>query len=194
MLKKIIWALFIACIILPAIYGQTDVKAVLPAPRYFPNLVEGGNNMWTITFYNDASPIHDQWATQRICFRYVGQVGTHDRYVWYSISFPDWNGWATQEGDEIVMHGDYARNNGHDAMHWDIVTVSKKNEGYGIWAEWREDNSFGRTIGFGNAKLVRVGSCLMTEDEARDSNMLPLDEKGNLIEDPMGIFTEKLEN
>jgi len=188
MLKKIIFGLLIACFVFPALYGQ-DTKAILPAPRYYPNPINAGN-MWTITFYNDSSVNHDQWATQRICFRYVGQVGTHDRYVWYSISFPDWNGWATQEGDEIVMHGDYAKNNGHDAMHWEIVTVSKKNEGTGIWAEWREDNSYGKTIGFGNAKLVRIGSCLMTEDEALKLYQVPLDEKGNIIEDPMGIFLE----
>lgn len=128
-------------------------------PPHLPDLVKGGNR-WLITFYNDSSTVHTQWATQGLCFFKVADVGTHTRYVWYSDTFPDWNGWATQEGDQIFMHGDYAKDVGHDGMEWEIVTSSYKNEGAGHWKEWRENGSYGNTIGFGNAKFTRVGSCL----------------------------------
>ena len=134
-------------------------------PPYKPDLVTDGNR-WTITAYNDASPVHSQWATQGICFIPDGTVGTHQRYTWYSDTFPDWNGRATQEGDQITMHGDYAKDVGHDGMQWDIVTVSPRNEGAGHWWEWREDGKLGRTIGFANAKLQRVGKCNMTFEES----------------------------
>ncbi len=138
-----------------AMFTSIAAQAV---PPHLPDLVQGGNR-WTITFYDDSSVNHNQWATQGICFFRVADVGTHTRYVWYSDTFPDWNGRATQEGDQIFMHGDYAANVGHDGMEWEIVTSSYKNEGAGHWKEWREDPGYGRTIGFGNAKFTRVGYC-----------------------------------
>jgi len=153
-----------------------------------PDLVQLGNR-WTITFFNDAAPGHDQWATQGICFRYAGIVGTHQRYIWWSDTYPDWNGRATQEGDEIVMHGDYAKDVGHDGMKWEITASSPKNEGGGHWWEWREDGGYGSTIGFGNARLQRVGSC---RTKFEDSHLipLPLDADGREMESPMGNIKE----
>jgi hypothetical protein len=137
-------------------------------PPHYPDLVSNGNR-WTITAYDDSSVVHTQWATQGICFYPAGTVGTHQRYYWVSDTFPDWNGRATQEGDQIVMHGDYANNVGHDGMQFEITTSSPKNEGYGHWHEWREDPKYGLTIGFANAKLVRVGRCnALTHAEAID--------------------------
>ena len=127
-----------------------------PVVRPQPNLVQGGNR-WLITFFRDSSPIHQPPATQGLCFIVIGQVGTHLRYRWYSDTFPDWNGIATQEGDQIFMHGDYAHDVGHDGMEWEIVTA---RAGSGHWKEWRENGGFGITIGFGNARFRRVGSCV----------------------------------
>lgn len=127
-------------------------------PPHYPDLVSDGNR-WTITAYDDSSVVHTQWATQGICFYPAGTVGTHQRYYWVSDTFPDWNGRATQEGDQVVMHGDYANNIGHDGMEFEVTTSSPKNEGFGHWHEWREDPKYGLTIGFANAKLVRVGKC-----------------------------------
>jgi len=142
---------------------------VIAVPPHTPNLVNDGNR-WLITFYNDSDPGQTQWATQGLCFFQVANVGTHTRYVWYSDTFPNWNGWATQEGDQIFMHGDYARNVGHDGMEWEIVTNSPKNEGAGHWKEWRENAGFGRTIGFGNAKFSRVGKCKFHIDNTLTSS------------------------
>ena len=156
-----------------------------------PDLVKYGNR-WTITFYNDASPVHDQWATQGLCFRYLGVVGTHQRYIWWSDTYPDWNGMATQEGDEVTMHGDYAKDVGHDGMKWDITTSSPKSMGAGHWWEWRENGGFGNTIGFGNARLERVGSCQITHEEALYLK-LPRDENGREMETPMGNVKEEIQ-
>ena len=127
-------------------------------PPYYPDLVSAGNR-WTITAYDDSSPVHAQWATQGLCFYYAGTHGTQQLYYWVSDTFPDWNGRATQEGDQIFMHGDYAKDVGHDGMQWEVTTVSPRNEGYGHWKEWRENGKLGLTIGFANAKFTRVGKC-----------------------------------
>jgi hypothetical protein len=97
---------------------------------------------------------------------------------------------ATQEGDEITMHGDYAEDVGHDGMKWEIVTASAKNQGSGHWWEWREDGNFGNTIGFGNASLQRVGSCRVPYAEARYLK-LPLDVYGREMATPMGNLPQQ---
>src|SRR6478672_10890085 len=135
-------------------FTTTAAAQALPSPQ----LVNGGN-LWTITAFDDSSPVHTQWATQSICFEFIGVVGTHTRYRWRSTTFPDWNGKATQEGDQVFMHGDYAKDVGHDGMEWSIVT--NKN-GSGHWFEWREDGGFGTTIGFANAEWQRIGTCPVT--------------------------------
>jgi hypothetical protein len=152
-----------------------------------PDLVSAGNR-WTITAYNDESPNHDQWATQGICFRSIGMFGTHQRYEWWSDTFPDWNGIASQEGDEVVMHGDYAEDVGHDAMMWSVVTATPRNLGAGHWVEWREDGKLGRTIGFANAVFNRVGRCQLSATDAK-ALPFPVDQTGKQIESPFGNLT-----
>jgi hypothetical protein len=128
-----------------------------------PNVVTNGN-AWSITFYDDSSPGHAQWATQNLCFVATGTVGTQLAGYWYSTTFYDWNGSWRQEGDQVFMTGDYAGDAagnavGHDGMEWQLVTVERNAEGYGHWKEWRENRTFGTVIGFGNAKFRRIGSC-----------------------------------
>lgn len=123
-----------------------------------PNVFDGGNR-WLITAYNDASPVHSQMATQGICFLPYAATGTQVRGVWYSDTFPDWNGVYSQEGDQVFMHGDYAADVGHDGIMFEIDTNSYTEQGGGHWTEWRENGAFGRTIVFANAKLTRVGKC-----------------------------------
>ncbi len=57
------------------------------------------------------------------------------------------------------MHGDCAKDVGHDGMKWEITTNSAKSEGFGHRKEWREDGHLGITIGFANTKLTREGKC-----------------------------------
>jgi hypothetical protein len=173
-------------------------------PPHLPQLVTGGN-LWTITFFDDTSPIHTQWATQHICFYQGPQQGTHQLYQWVSISYPDWNGRATQEGDQIFMHGDFqwpfgiTKDGGHDGMQWELVTFSPTGEanatprgeiGTGHWQEWVEDGKLGWTIGWGNALFRRVGSCrFLTYSDALSyaeqlKIAIPLDQGGD---NPMGI-------
>ena len=129
-----------------------------PAGGPSPELTKGGS-LWSITAYDDASPSHTQMATQNICFEFIGAVGTHYRYRWRSTTFPDWNGIASQEGDQVFMHGDYARDAGHDGIKWTIDTA---RSGSGHWTEWREDGGNGNTIVFANATLQRIGTCQVT--------------------------------
>lgn len=141
------------------IVALVATTAIAQAPS--PNVFDGGNR-WLITYYNDCDKVHSQWATQGICFlpyKPCGACGIQG--AWYSDTFPDWNGRYMQEGDRILMHGDYANNVGHDAMVIDLFAgTSPTDEGAGQWTEWREVPGFyGTTIGFGNTRLRRVGKC-----------------------------------
>lgn len=129
--------------------------AVMAVPPHLPSVHTGGN-LWTITAHNDPSPVHATWATQGICFLPPAVVGTHERGYWYSTTFPDWNGVYSQEGDQLFMHGDYAKDVGHDGMNINIDTARTAG---GHWHEWRENGAFGITIGFVNATMQRVGQC-----------------------------------
>jgi len=169
-------ALFAATIVAPGVVRAQQ-----------PDLVTAGNR-WTITAYNDESPNHDQWATQGICFQSLGMFGTHQRYEWWSDTFPNWNGIASQEGNEVVMHGDYADDVGHDSVMWNVVTSTPKSVDAGHWVEWREDGKFGRTIGFANSLLTRVGRCQISLENAR-LLPYPVDATGKQIDSPFGNLT-----
>jgi hypothetical protein len=139
-----------------AVFAFTIGITVNAQPAFpSPDLTRGGN-LWSITAYDDASPVHTQMATQGICFEFIGVVGTQNRYRWRSTTYPDWNGIASQEGDQIFMHGDYAKDVGHDGIMWSIDTLKS---GSGHWIEWRENGGFGNTIVFANTTLQRTGSC-----------------------------------
>lgn len=165
-------------------------------PPHLPDLVKDGNR-WTITAYDDDSTVHTQWATQGICFYYAGTQGTQQLYTWVSDTYPDWNGRAVQEGDQVFMHGDYAQDMGHDGMAWEVTTSSPKNEGYGHWKEWREDGGFGNTIGFANAKLQRVGTCKAKTVHAALEQAhylaLPHTDDGEQMMTPSGMTQRQLE-
>jgi hypothetical protein len=78
-------------------------------------------------------------------------------YVWVSDTFPGWEGRADQEGDQIFMYHDFLvlnadgsekENAGHNGIEWEIVTVSRRNEGSGHSQEWTEDANLGVHPGF----------------------------------------------
>jgi len=146
--------------------GSMLLSGVTFADPPRPNVYEGGNK-WRITLYNDSTVNHDEWATQEICFLPPVVVGTSIQGTWYSTTFNDWNGRYYQEGDEVKMTGDYAKDVGHDHMTLLHTTydVAGKIRGMAFkdWTEWREDGAYGNIIGWGNAKLVRVGRCKITQ-------------------------------
>lgn len=174
---------------LPAFLAAIATMGSGVAQAQQPDLVTAGNR-WTITAFNDESPNHDQWATQGICFRSLGMFGTHQRYEWWSDTFPDWNGIASQEGNEVVMHGDYAGDVGHDSIMWNVVSATPRNIGAGHWVEWREDGKFGRTIGFANALLNRTGKCQTTFEETAYLP-LPVDIYGRQLDSPFGALAPR---
>lgn len=144
------------------ICGSLALAGSVNAQPPMPNVFDGGN-MWRITFYNDPSTDHQQWGSQLICFMPYFTVGTSIQGVWYSSTFHDWNGRYYQEGDELKMTGDYAQDIGHDHMtllHTTYDVPGKINAlAFKDWTEWREDRRYGQIIGWGNAKLERLGKC-----------------------------------
>lgn len=126
-----------------------------------PNVFDGGNR-WLITGYFDNSPVHQGAATQCICFLpYANNAPqTHISGAWYSCSYPGWRGRYAQEGDRVLMHGEWANGNGHDSMVIELFAGNPdRQEGSGQWTEWLENGTYGTTIAFGNNRLLRAGKC-----------------------------------
>ena len=125
-----------------------------------PNVRDGGNR-WLITAYDDASPVHQQLATQGICLLPYVQVGTHIRGIWYSDTFPGWSGRYSQEGDRVLMHGNWGNFIGSDGIVTELTEgTSPKDVGGGQWTEWFNFGAHGTTVVFANNRLARVGNCL----------------------------------
>ena len=135
-------------------------------------------------------------ATQGICFLAYSRAGTHIRGIWFSDTFPNWNGRYSQEGDRVLMHGDYAQEIGHDGMMIELFAgTSRRDEGAGQWTEWRENPRAGRTVVFANARLRRVGRCPVVQVDAAEP--LPLvfpryKVNGDMAENPLDLEQELL--
>ncbi len=152
MLKFKVFGIVVALLFI----ASAAMAACVPKPNVYDN-----GNRWKVTFYNDPTTGHDQWASQIICFSSYTTVGTSIQGYWYALTFPDWNGRYYQEGDELKMTGDYAKDIGHDHLIFKHTTDDRSKQGvaFGDWTEWREDSKFGRIIGWGNATMERVGYC-----------------------------------
>lgn len=132
-------------------------QATAQVPK--PNVFDGGNR-WLITAFDDKSTVHQQWATQGICFLPYAVSGTHIQGVWYSDTFPNWRGRYSQEGDNLLMHGNWANFGGSDGMVIDLFAgTSAKDVGGGQWTEWWNFGTYGTTVVFANTRLSRVGKC-----------------------------------
>lgn len=138
------------------IFGLT-AEANAQVPR--PNVFDGGNR-WLITAFDDRSNVHQQWATQGVCFLPYAVNGTHIQGVWYSDTFPNWSGRYSQEGDRILMHGNWGNDIGSDGMVIELFGGnSPRDVGAGQWTEWFNPGTYGTTVGFANTRLSRVGKC-----------------------------------
>ena len=156
---KMLTAAMVTAVMTFGMFCAPEISAQVPKP----NVYDGGNQ-WKITAFFDQTANHQEAATQVICFLPYTVVGTSIQGMWYSLSFPDWNGRYYQEGDEVKMTGDYANDVGHDHMTLFHTTWDHPEKAMGMafkdWTEWREDGKFGRIIGFGNVRMVRDGHCL----------------------------------
>ena len=128
-------------------------------PQHFPAVdpLGGTATLWRITFYDDTSSTHSQWATQEICLIQGPVQGSNTTGIWYSTTYNRWIGSWRQEGDQVSMIGDFWKGPGNDAMTWEITVGDR--EGYGHWEEWLEDGAYGSWIAKGNTKLVKLGAC-----------------------------------
>lgn len=165
--NKNIFTIILAILSVIALTLSTTVHA---QPPYNADLVQGGNK-WFLDAYNDTDPDHNLINTVGLCFKYAGTEGTHQRYTWYSDSFKGWQGTASQEGDQIFIHGQYADGKGRDAIQVRIIIDAPRSGSVGHWQEWRHDGNYGKVIGFANARMIRDldQPCAMTESEALDS-------------------------
>ena len=72
------------------------------------------------------------------------------------------------------------------------IHSTPRNIGAGHWVEWREDGKFGRTIGFANALLNRVGRCQITLEEAK-LLPFPVDFFGKEMDSPFGPLPQAVQ-
>lgn len=142
-------------------------------PPYAADLVNGGNK-WFLDAYDDTDPNHNLISTQGLCFKYTGFDGTHQQYTWYSDTFRGWQGTASQEGDQIFLYGMYAKGKGQDAIQLTIIIDTPRSGSVGHWQEWRDNSSYGTTIGFANARMIRDPGkpCNLTEEEALNDGFM----------------------
>jgi hypothetical protein len=174
--------------------------SVQAMPPHLPNLVNGGNE-WKVTAYVDKAPNHVVLRRFVVCFFNNGASGTHQQYTWASPSYPDWNGRAVQEGDQIFMYGDFVsnltRDVGHSAMEWEIVTNDRYNVGAGHMEQWLEDGKLGSRYSFANILFQRAGQCqyhsIEKALEAGYSQELPVDEQGKYLDNPLGVVQKEVE-
>ena len=132
-------------------------EAAAQIPR--PNVFQGGNR-WRITGYLDESPVHQQVGSQDICFLPFAIVGTHIRGVWFSPTFPGWTGRYSQEGDRVLMYGNWGNFIGSDGIFIELTEgTSPRDVGGGQWTEWFNFGAHGSTVVFANTRLARVGRC-----------------------------------
>ncbi len=161
---------FLANILSVALISLLFSSVLLAQPPYSADLVQGGNK-WLLDAYDDTDPDHTFINTVGLCFKYAGTHGSHQRYTWYSDTFKGWQGTASQEGDQIFLHGVYANGEGRDAIQLRIIINTPRSGSVGHWQEWRDNNGYGEIIGFANARMIRDpgAACAMTEAEALDS-------------------------
>ena len=128
-----------------------------------PNIFTGGDR-WLVTAFDDSAPNHSEIATHVLCFFQSspgGVVGTHVRGVWFSTSFPNWRGRFSQEGDRVVLHGEFGDRVGHDAGVFDLYAgTSPNDEAAGDWVEWFESGNPDTSGVFASVRLRRSGSCI----------------------------------
>ena len=146
------------------------------SPPYHPDFVSGGNK-WSFRSYDDASVDQTQLVSaQTICFEYDGVSGNHQRYTWYSETFPGWSGKAVQEGDLLYMYGDFAGGLGHSSLQMETLVSPPIYGSSGTWQEWRQNVSGGvttsTTVSFAKTRSLREGNCTLTAIEA--ANLPPL--------------------
>lgn len=138
-------------------------------PQHFPAVdqVAVPGTLYSITFYDDTSNGHSQWATQNICFVQGPVQGSNTTGLWYSTTYNRWIGLWRQEGDQIFMIGDFWKGQGKDSMQWELVTT--KDEGFGHWQEWVEDGMYGNWIAKGNTRIAKIGVCHQVQAGLADS-------------------------
>lgn len=120
-------------------------------------------NYWTVTFFDDTSPAHNQWATQGLCFSPAVPRGTGWEGRVVSLTFPNWSGvYYTDTGDIYELKMNYAPVTSQHFAGNDFISFSlhTANRGAGErgWDEWRDGLPSSWNV-WGNTEVNRVGRC-----------------------------------
>lgn len=129
---------------------------------YFDKAGNRGN-YWHVTFYDDTSPGHNQWATQGLCFSPAVPRGTGWEGRVVSLTFPNWSGvYYTDGGDVYELKMNYAPVSSQHFAGNDFISFSlhTPNRGAGErgWDEWRDGLPASWNV-WGNTEVNRVGVC-----------------------------------
>lgn len=133
-----------------------EAAAQIPSPNVYNN-----GNRWIIRGFRDNSPVHAPIGQPHgICFLPYGLSGTNITGLWYSDTFPNWRGRYSQEGDRILMHGNFFNDFGSDGIIIELFAgLTPRDVGAGHWTEWLNPTNYGITVVYANASLTRVGKC-----------------------------------
>lgn len=132
-----------------------------PSIYYTPSGSVG--NYWMVTFFDDTSAAHNQWATQGLCFSPAVPRGTGWEGRVVSLTFPNWSGvYYTDAGDVYELKMNYAPVAGGYFAGNDFISFSlhSANRGAGErgWDEWRDGLPSSWNV-WGNTEINRVGKC-----------------------------------
>jgi hypothetical protein len=120
-------------------------------------------NYWMVTFYDDTSASHTQWATQGLCFSPAVARGTGWEGRVVSLTFPNWSGvYYTDGGDVYELKMNYAPVGDKGFAGNDFISFSLHSDNSGAgergWDEWRDGLPSSWNV-WGNAEVTRAGRC-----------------------------------
>lgn len=125
---------------------------------HYPDM-DGGGNRWLVTTYADYDKNHSgPMGFQIFCFREIQRSGTHKLYEWFAPAYPFWRGNAGLEGDQVELYGGYGSHRGSSA-HWELVSGQMGTGQFKDWQYPHINPPFGKTYGFYNVTVERIGYC-----------------------------------
>lgn len=153
----------LALAICALVLGNASIAQAQQKPNIYYDAAGKMANYWMVTFYDDTSAAHNQWATQGLCFSPAVPRGTGWEGRVVSLTFPNWSGvYYTDGGDVYELKMNYApvRSGGFDGNDFISFSLHTANRGAGErgWDEWRDGLPASWNV-WGNTEINRVGRC-----------------------------------
>lgn len=151
-------------LVLSLFFCVTSLNAVADQkPSVYYDAAGNVANYWSVTFFDDTSPAHSQWATQGLCFSPAVPRGTGWEGRVVSLTFPNWSGvYYTDGGDVYELKMNYAPVSsrhfaGNDFISFSLHTADR-GAGERGWDEWRDGLPASWNV-WGNTEVNRIGRC-----------------------------------